>query len=96
MGVVRTVVRPISPEVDAALAAAARAASDVAAAVDGLDPAQLEGLVPALTATIARFESVRLAALRAADGVGVADRAGMRSTADWAAAARGQAGPGPW
>jgi hypothetical protein len=89
MGVVRTVVRPISPGVDAALRAATRAAADVAAAVDGLGAAQLEGLVPALTAMIARFESVRLAALRAADRVGVADRAGLRSTADWAAAACG-------
>jgi hypothetical protein len=75
--------------VDAALRAAARAAADVAGAVDELGAAQLEGLVPALTATIARFESVRLAALRAADRVGVADRTGMRTTAEWAAAACG-------
>jgi hypothetical protein len=51
---------------------------------------QLELLVPALAATISRFEAVRLAALAAADRARVADRSGMRSTADWAAAVSGE------
>jgi Domain of unknown function (DUF222) len=86
---VRTVARPISPTVDAALLMAGNAAIDTAAELDGLSAVQLEALVPALTTTIARFESVRLAALRAADRLRVGDRAGMRSTADWVAAACG-------
>jgi hypothetical protein len=50
----------------------------------------LEVLVPALAETIARFEWVRLRALRAADRLRVGDRVGMRSTAEWAAAACGE------
>jgi Domain of unknown function (DUF222) len=89
MDEVRTVARPISPAVDAALLMAGNAATDTATELDGLSAAQLEVLVPALAATVARFESVRLAALRAADRLRVGDRAGMRSTADWVASACG-------
>jgi hypothetical protein len=66
------------------------AAADIAAEVDSLGAPQLEVLVPALAETIARFESARLRALRAADRVRVGARVGMRSTADWAAAVSGE------
>jgi Domain of unknown function (DUF222) len=89
MVVVGTRVRSITPGVDSALMAAGYAASDLAGEVDGLGAPQLEVLVPAVAALIARFEAVRLAALRSADRLRVGDRAGMRSTAEWAAAACG-------
>src|SRR5262245_3955126 len=90
MVVVGTAVRSISPAADSALMVADYTASDLAGEVDGLGAAQLELFVPAVAAVIARFEAVRLAALRAADRFGVGDRAGMRSTADWAAATCGE------
>jgi hypothetical protein len=69
--------------------AAEYAATDLAGEIEGLAAPQLEVLVPAVASLIARFEAVRLSALRAADRLRVGDRAGMRSTAEWAAAACG-------
>jgi hypothetical protein len=51
---------------------------------------QLAELVPALASMVARFEAVRLAALRAADRARVGDLAGMPDTASWAAAMTGE------
>jgi hypothetical protein len=91
MGSMRTDVRPpITPGIDSALTVAGYAARDIAAEVDSLAAPQLEVLVPALAATIARFEAVRLRALQAADRVRVGDRVGMPTTADWAAAVSGE------
>jgi hypothetical protein len=81
---------PISPGIDSALMAMNSAVAAIAADVDSLAAPQLELLVPALAATMSRFQAVRLAALAAADRARVADRSGMRSTADWAAAVSGE------
>ena len=91
MSSMRTGVRPpISPTIDSALMISGYAAADIAADVDSLAAPQLEVLVPALAETISRFESARLQALRAADRLRVSDRAGMRSTAEWAAVVSGE------
>jgi hypothetical protein len=90
MALVRTRVRAISPAVDSALGAAGSAAADIVAEVDSLEALQLEELVPALAQTIARFESVRLRVLHAADRLRVGARAGMGTTAEWAAAVSGE------
>jgi Domain of unknown function (DUF222) len=76
--------------VDAALTSVEGAAAEIAGEVDSLAAPQLEVLVPALAATIARFEAVRLRALQAAERLRVGDRVGMRSTAEWVAAACGE------
>jgi hypothetical protein len=85
-----TDVLSVTPAIDAALDAAAGAASLLADQVDSLAPPQLAVMVPAVAKVIARFESVRLAAVRAADRANVAAGSGMASTADWMAAATGE------
>ena len=85
-----TNVLAVSPEVDAALDAAADAAGVLAGEVDSLAAPQLAVMVPAVAKVIARFEAVRLAAVRAADRAKVAAQSGMATTADWMAAATGE------
>jgi hypothetical protein len=85
-----TDVLSVTSEVDAALDAVGAAVRVIAAEVDSLAAPQLEVLVPALAAAIARLEAVRLAAVRAADRADVAARSGMASTADWMAATTGE------
>lgn len=85
-----TSVPSVSPEVDAALVAAVAAAGSLAGEVDSLAAPQLAVMVPAVAKVIARFEAVRLAAVRAADRADVAAHTGMASTAEWMAAATGE------
>src|SRR5262245_42041176 len=85
-----TNVLTVSPEVDAALGAAVDAAGVLAGEVESLAAPQLAMMVPAVAKVIARFEAVRLAAVRAADRANVAASAGMVSTADWMAATTGE------
>ena len=80
----------MSPEVDAALDAATDAARVLSGEVDSLAAPQLAVMVPAVAKVIARFEAVRLSAVRAADRANVAAASGMASTADWMAAATGE------
>ncbi len=80
----------VTPEIDTALDAAADAAGVLAGEVDSLASPQLAVMVPAVAKVIARFEAVRLAAVRAADRANVAAQSGMASTADWVAAATGE------
>ena len=80
----------VGPEVDAALDAAADAAGVLAGEVDTLAAPQLAVMVPAVAMVIARFEAVRLAAVRAADRADVAAQAGMPSTAEWMAGVTGE------
>jgi hypothetical protein len=86
----RTSVVSVSPEIDAALDAAAAAAGVLAAEVDSLAAPQLAVIVPAVAKVIARFEAARLAAVCAADRANVAAQSGMATTADWMAAATGE------
>jgi hypothetical protein len=86
----RTDVRSITERIDSALMVAGWSAHDIADEIDTLAAPQLADLVPALASTIARFEAVRLAALRAADRASVGDLAGMADTASWAAAITGE------
>ncbi len=90
MGGMGTNVLTVTPEVDAALGAAVAAAHVLAGEVDSLAAPQLAVLVPAVAKVIARFEAVRLAAVRAADRTHVAASSGMASTAEWIAAATGE------
>ena len=80
----------MGPEVDAALDAAADAAGVLAGEVDTLAAPQLAVMVPAVAMVIARFEAVRLAAVRAADRADVAAEAEMPSTAEWMAGDAGE------
>ena len=80
----------VSREVDAALDVAAEAAGVLAGEVDSLAAPQLAVMVPEVAKVIARFEAVRLAAVRAADRADVAARAGMASTAEWIAGVTGE------
>jgi hypothetical protein len=85
-----TDVLSITPAVDSALMMAGYAATDLANEVDSLATPQLAALVPAVAKVIARFEAVRLAAIRAADRADVAAGTGMACTADWMAATTGE------
>ncbi len=85
-----TNVPSVSPPVDAAIDAAVAAAGSLAGEVDSLAAPQLAVMVPAVAKVIARFEAVRLAAVRAADRADVAAQTGMSSTADWMAATTGE------
>jgi hypothetical protein len=90
MGSMGTNVLTVTPGVDAALGAAVDAAGVLAGEIDSLAAPQLAVMVPAVAKVIARFEAVRLAAVRAADRANVAASAGMACTADWMACTTGE------
>ena len=75
--------------IDAALGDATASVAVMSAQVECLDAAELAGFVPKLGRLLARCESVKLAALRRAETLAVADLVGARSTSEWIADATG-------